>query len=117
MATPDSVDFSTFVAEANTGDVLLWSGTSLDSVGVDLVSWSLYSHSSIVAKHPGTGDKFLLQSVNADLGQDMISTPPKIVPPVGGVQGQALETVVRYIYSNFGDIPSWVQLEWPDRPD
>lgn len=116
MGSPNSIAFERFIEQADTGDVVLWSGSSIESIAVYIVSESLYSHSSIVARHPDTGEKFLLQSVNADLGPDLISNPPKTVPPAGGVQGQPLEEVVQHII-RLGDIPSWVQLDWPDRPD
>ena len=102
MSDPTPIPLSTFLAEARTGDVVLWKGTSLDSLAVECISESSFSHTSMVIVDPTTGQKCLLQSVSEALGPD---------PLVGGkthtgVQAGDLAATMATVYK-FGDLPVW----------
>jgi hypothetical protein len=107
------VPFETFLAEADTGDVILCVGTSAVSMAVEAASFSVYSHSAIVIKDPATQVKYLFQAVIESVAGDPLS--PVSVHP--GVQAGPLGDVLGWLYDG-GDFPVWRRLaQWPGRDD
>jgi hypothetical protein len=113
MGEQPSVSFPDFLDQADTGDVVIWTGTSMISEVVELATWSDFSHTSMVICDPNTGDKYLLQSVSEALAPDPLTKPPGNTHT--GVQAGALEDVMEIVYK-YGDLPTWRQLNWPNRP-
>ena len=113
MAEPAEVPFETFLAEADTGDVILCVGTSAVSMAVEAASFSVYSHSAIVIKDPATQVKYLFQAVIESVAGDPLS--PVSVHP--GVQAGPLGDVLEWLYDG-GDFPVWRRLaQWPGRDE
>jgi hypothetical protein len=113
MSAMPTVSFTDFLAKADTGDVVLWRGTSLISLAVELATFSEFSHSSMVIRDPKGGTPYLFQSVSEALATDPLSRQQ--VTKHDGVQAGPLEDVMKIVYG-FKDFPTWVQLDWPDRP-
>ncbi|MFZ1490471.1 MAG: hypothetical protein WAS51_11055 [Ilumatobacteraceae bacterium] len=113
MGDPATVTFSQFLDEADTGDVVIWQGTSLISLGVELATFSHFSHTTMVIRDPDNGDKYLFQSVSESLAADPLTKPPGSTH--SGVQAGPLEQTMELVFKA-GDFPSWRQLDWPDRP-
>jgi hypothetical protein len=114
MSIAGSIPLAEFVEQADTGDVVIWRGTSLISLSVELATFSIFSHSSIVIRDPKSNAKFLLQAAPvALLGDDPLSSQPKH----DGVQAAPLEAAMLTVYGPAEhDYPSWRQLDWPNRP-
>lgn len=102
MADAPHVPLQKFLDQASTGDVVLWAGTSWESLGVEILSGSVFSHASMVIVDPTTGQKCLYQSVSEELGPD---------PLVGGTthagaQAGDLAAIMKEVYG-YGDFPVW----------
>jgi len=111
VANPGEVPFEKFLAEADTGDVILCTGTSAVSMAVEAATFSVFSHSAIVLKDPATGVKYLFQSVIEAVAGDPLA--PVSVHP--GVQAGPLAEVLEWLYDG-GDFPTWRRLaKWPGR--
>lgn len=113
MEVLPTVPFAQFLDRADTGDVVIWQGTSLISAAVELATFSEFSHTTMVIRDPGTGEKYLLQSVTEELAPDPLSKPPGTTHT--GVQAGPLEEVMEIVVKA-GDRPVWRQLSWLDRP-
>jgi hypothetical protein len=113
MGVLPSVPFEQFLAQADTGDIVIWEGTSLISQAVELATFSEFSHTTMVIRDPGTGEKYLLQSVSEALAPDPLSKPPGTTHT--GVQAGSLDEVMKIVFKA-GDLPVWRQLNWPNRP-
>lgn len=113
MTDQGAVPFEKFLAEADTGDVVLFAGTASVSRAVEVATWSIYSHSTVVIKDPATGVKYLFQSNTESDGADPLSsgsTHP-------GAQAGPLADVIKKLYVE-GDSPHWRRLStWPGRDD
>lgn len=105
-----TIDFANFLDQADAGDIVLWQGTSLISLGVEIVSQSKYAHASMVIKNPVTGEKCLFQSVSEALQPD----PLKGGTTHTGVQAGELKTTMIDVYS-YTDYPSWIPLTYSGR--
>jgi hypothetical protein len=116
MSIGGSIPLADFLEQADTGDVVIWRGTSLISLSVELATFSIFSHSSIVIRDPKSHAKFLLQAAPvALLGDDPLSTQQ--TTKHDGVQAAPLEAAMLSVYGPAEhDFPSWRQLDWPNRP-
>lgn len=113
MAVQGAIPFEKFLAESDTGDVVLFEGTASVSRAVEVATWSIYSHSAIVIKDPATGVKYLFQSNFEAAAADPLSP----VSVHSGVQAGPLAEVVQGLYVE-GDFPTWRRLgTWPGRDD
>lgn len=108
-----TVPFSDFLDQANTGDVVLWTGTSLISLAVEIATFSVFSHASMVIRDPKSDTLYLFQSVSESLAPDPLSKMQ--ITKHDGVQAGPLQDVMKIVY-NFKDYPTWAQLDWPSRP-
>jgi hypothetical protein len=96
------VSFDDFCAQAGTCDLVLWGGSSKNSTGVEVISNSIYSHTTMVIVEPGTRAPYLLQSVPESFEPD---------PLVGnkvhsGVQAGALRKSMLDLIA-YKDHPTW----------
>lgn len=96
------VSFDDFCNQASTCDVVLWGGSSLDSTGIEIISNSPFSHTTMVIVDPGSGDRYLLQAANVGLDAD---------PFAGGtihagVQAGELRSTMLTLL-NYKDVPTW----------
>lgn len=113
MEEPAEIPFETFVENAGSGDLVLFTGTSLVSLAVEAATFTAFSHVAMVIVDPASGDKYLFQSVIEDLGADPLS-PGRTHP---GVQATPLAHAVQWLHDG-GDYPTWRQLvTWPKRND
>jgi cell wall-associated NlpC family hydrolase len=109
MGDRPSVSFQQFLDQADTGDVVIWQGTSLISLAVEPATFSNFSHATMVVRDPSSGDKYLLQSVTEALAPDPLTKPPRQTHT--GVQAGPLAEVMSILYKE-GDLPAWRQLKW-----
>lgn len=81
---------------------MLWEGTSLDSLAVECISESPFSHVSMVITDPTTKQKCLLQAVSEALGPDPLVHGSTHT----GVQAGDLEATMKIVYG-MKDQPTW----------
>jgi hypothetical protein len=113
MAGIPSIGFTDFLDEADTGDLVLFTGLSPVSLAVELGTLTPFSHVAMVIRDTN-GDKYLFQSVIEALGNDPLSPRD---PSHTGVQAYDLKQAVLDLYDG-GDFPSWRRLTtWPQRND
>lgn len=103
MVVQPSISFSDFLAQADTGDVVLWGGSSVNSTGIEFLSNSVYSHSSMVITDPSTNEKCLLQAVPEVFENDPLKGGAKHT----GVQAGALSKTMVDLAA-YGDSPTWI---------
>jgi hypothetical protein len=93
-----------FLARADTGDVVLFSGDSAISRGIEVFTLGTYSHTSMVVVR-SDGSKWLWQAAPEVLYPDPVKGKAH-----SGAQLGALAESVAYIYS-LGDTPTFRQLQ------
>ena len=93
-----------FLAQADTGDLVLFSGDSPISIGIEVFTLGTYSHTSMVVVRPD-GSKWLWQAAPEVLYPDPVKKGAH-----SGAQLGTLGDSVAYIYS-LGDKPSFRQLK------
>lgn len=103
-----SIAWDDFLASADTGDIMLFSGDSDVSTVVEVFTFGSFSHSGMVVVRDG--EKYLWQECSEVLYSDPI--PGKAH---AGAQLGDLGDTVAYI-SSLGDAPTYRQLQW-DRTD
>ncbi len=94
--------FDDFINTASTCDVVLWGGSSLNSTGIEIISNSPFSHTTMVIVDPGTGDRYLLQAANVGLGDDPFAGGTSHA----GVQAGLLRSTMLTLL-NYKDVPTW----------
>ena len=111
------MSFQDFLDQAQTGDVVIFTGTSPVSLLVESLSVGFFSHTAMVVVQPGTGEKFLWQTVSEVLQPDPLYPPPNPTPPgtahSGAQLGALKPTMIQVV--DFHDAPTWRQLQY-DRP-
>jgi hypothetical protein len=108
MAT-GSISFDDFLAQAQTGDLVLFHGVSTESTIVEAITGGPYSHATMVVVLPN-GDKTLWQAAGEALEVD----PVKGVLHTGAQLG-ALADTVTLLYHHWNDEPHYRPVVW-DRP-
>ncbi len=114
MTTASTIPFQKFFDQADSGDIILWTGSSKESFIVELLSESVFSHASMVIVDPTSGHKYLYQSVSEALASDPLSKQG--VTEHDGVQAGDLKTVMTIIKDRYLDMPTYRKMVWPDRP-
>lgn len=119
-AGPD-VAWTELLDGARTGDLMLFAGTSWESVIIEDLTSGPYSHASMIVREPGTGTLMLFQSNptrladNPSIGPDTHHALPEGLTNGAGVQvgylDQALNTIsaagdVGYYRALTGDRPN-----------
>ena len=102
MPVIQPIDLDDFCTQAGTCDIVLWGGTSFDSTGVEIMSNSIYSHATMVILEPGTGNKFLFQSVSEEIEPDPLVGGKKHT----GVQAGSLRKTMLDLH-DYKDEPTW----------
>lgn len=106
------MSFDDFCTQANTFDLVLWGGTSLNSTGVEIISNSPFSHATMVITDPNTGDRFLLQSTNVSMGADPLAGGTSHA----GVQAGDLRSAMLALL-NYKDVPTWISYTGQNQND
>lgn len=99
-ATP----FDQFMADADTGDIVVFAGDSLVSQAVEWLTWGKFSHSAMVVVLDD-GTKCLWQAISEELYVDPLTGAAHT-----GAQLGPLADTMTYIDS-VGDVPTWCQLQ------
>jgi hypothetical protein len=102
------IDWDDYLAQAQTGDVLLFRGTSAISLAVEVGTMGPYSHAAMVIIGPN-GRKLLWEANPTPIVDD-----PLVHKPVSGSQIGDLDAAVKQLASG-GDSP-WVRQLTYQRP-
>jgi hypothetical protein len=98
--------WSDLVAGMQTGDLILFSGTSNESQWIKLLTNGQFSHSAMLVRIAGSTAPWLWQEA-----PEAIAPDPRTNKSTTGAQLGDAETATRAI-QGFGDIPYYVPLTW-----
>lgn len=107
--TTGSISFDDFLAQAQTGDLVLFHGVSTESQAVEAITSGPYSHATMVVVLPN-GDKTLWQAAGERLEFD----PVKGSLHDGAQLGDLAQTVT-LLYHHWNDEPHYRPVTW-NRP-
>jgi hypothetical protein len=94
------------VADMQTGDLILFSGTSTESEWIELLTGGLFSHSTMIYRPDASQPPLMWQEA-----PEAITYDPETKSSHGGAQlGDAL-TATQVIFG-YGDTPYYVPLDW-----
>jgi hypothetical protein len=99
------------VGDMQTGDLILFAGTSTESQWIELLTGGEFSHSTMVVKVADSPTPWLWQEA-----PEAIVPDPRSGQSINGAQLGDAESATRTIQQSYGDAPFYVQLTW-DRPD
>jgi len=105
------ISFANFELEAETGDVILFSGTGMLSSFIEYASLSKYSHAGTIIKNENTKEIFILESSILDVSKDIYGEAKngvRLIP--------AFDKYQDYI-NNYGPGFYWVKLRVPKNID
>lgn len=111
MTNPPPVSFPDFLDQAQTCDVVIFTGTSPVSLLVETLTVGFFSHTAMVVVEPATGDKYLWQTVSETLQPDPLF--PGGQAHSGAQLGALKPTMIEVV--DYHDDPTWRQLQY-DRP-
>lgn len=109
MPVIPALPYDDFLAQADTGDVVLFAGGSAESVAVEWGTLGPFSHAAMVVIGPD-GGKYLWQAAGLEVGVDKIKLKKHT-----GAQVTDLTEAVKLISVHYGEPATWRQLVW-DRP-
>lgn len=90
---PESqIGFDDFLEQARTCDVVLFTGTSWESEGVEWSTWGKYSHAAMIATGPD-GEKYLFQAAGEPLEFDPDKGAKHPGAQLGGLRATMIDVV------------------------
>src|SRR6204780_4407749 len=101
------------VNEMQTGDLILFSGTSSESEWIELFTGGMFSHSTMIYRPDPSQPPLMWQEApEAIVSDPWVKSPDPLKSFHSGAQlGDALEAT-QTIQFQYGDVPYYVQLEW-----
>lgn len=106
---PASISFTDFLADADTGDLVLWHGSASTSWAIELWTGGWFSHASMVIVLP-SAQKCLWQAAG-----EVVEVDPVRGNLHTGAQLGDLAATVPHVYHHWNDVPYYRPLRW-NRP-
>jgi hypothetical protein len=96
-----------------TGDLILFSGSKTESQWIELFTFGIFSHATMIYRpDPGQPPLMWQEAPEGIVADPWVKSPDPLKTIHPGAQlGDALEAT-QTIYSVYGDIPYYVQLDW-----